>query len=574
MEKQTDYSSLSSSATHRTTQPSTTLNRKYVKRPVVQRIVRDGTSRESSTPVTHIGASNKLDAPVLSSRLVNMHIRAPKPEPRKINLADIPKPLPTFSEDELVEEFTEEVIEEEVEPMTQPETIPQTSLSAPEIMSKITAQPEENSINMEDKYRDSIHISHATPPIMREQPVEPKISYTPQSVESQTPNYSVSPMISRFSEPTPTVNFTSPLLSQNNNYEDNYKPQASIPEPVEKVIPENADPASKESIEAIARAAAAAIASIHNATEPSEVYAEMDKLKRTAAVIQKEDHKEIKPKLEVKSKEEIGISKLKKAAEESTAISINSKKSAKAKPATNISVKNSKSPSSSTHRVVKNTAPKIKTRSNIEPSPAELKDKAIRNALRSMADVDHEPEVAKKSETKVKGKPEKQVKAKSAPRPAIKRKHSGRRFILAFACAAACVAMIVRFVSSNIPDISVKVAALQTGIQASYPSYVPREFSLQDIASENGRIVINFASDDGKTFSLIEEKSSWDSSALVRNYVEPNWQSDYTTTHEQGITIYVSNSNAAWVNGGVLYKITAAPNVLTTKQLRNIVTSL
>ena len=129
---------------------------------------------------------------------------------------------------------------------------------------------------------------------------------------------------------------------------------------------------------------------------------------------------------------------------------------------------------------------------------------------------------------------------------------------------------------SNIPDISVRVAAMQTGIQASYPSYVPRDYSLGDITSEDGKIALTFDGPDNASFVLIEEKSSWDSAALLRNYVEPTWQDDYTTTHEQGITIYISNSNsnAAWVNGGVLYKITSNSTVLTKKQVRNIVTSL
>ena len=84
-----------------------------------------------------------------------------------------------------------------------------------------------------------------------------------------------------------------------------------------------------------------------------------------------------------------------------------------------------------------------------------------------------------------------------------------------------------------------------------------------------------FEGPNASSFTLNEEKSSWDSSALLRNYVEPNWGEDYATTHEQGITIYISNktSDAAWVNRGVLYQITSN-GVLTKKQVRNIVVSL
>lgn len=153
-------------------------------------------------------------------------------------------------------------------------------------------------------------------------------------------------------------------------------------------------------------------------------------------------------------------------------------------------------------------------------------------------------------------------------------KIGAKRLVFAFVCAAACVAAVIYFVSSNIPDVSMRVAAMQAGIEAKYPSYVPRDFSPSDISSENGKITINFTGPEGAAFTLVEEKSSWDSSALLRNYVEPTWKSDYSTTHEQGITVYISGSNAAWVNGGVLYKITSNAGSLTTKQLRNIVTSL
>lgn len=193
-------------------------------------------------------------------------------------------------------------------------------------------------------------------------------------------------------------------------------------------------------------------------------------------------------------------------------------------------------------------------------SPEELKNRAIEQALHSVATMDEEQNRKTKAH------------ANLMPRKKFRAKH----FAIAFTCAAACVAAIIYVVGSNIPDISVRVAAMQTGIQASYPSYIPRDYSLGDIVSENGKITLKFDGPDGASFTLVEEKSSWDSTALLRNYVEPTWDDNYTTTHEQGITIYISdaNSNAAWVNGGVLYKITSNSSVLTKKQVRSIVTSL
>ena len=187
-------------------------------------------------------------------------------------------------------------------------------------------------------------------------------------------------------------------------------------------------------------------------------------------------------------------------------------------------------------------------------SSKDIKDRAIKQALRSVATM---------SET---------------PAQPIKRRKSGgaKRFVLAFTCAAACLAAIIYFVSSNIPDVSVRVAAMQTGIEASYPSYVPMDYSLSDIISEDGKLTMIFNGPDGARFTLVQEKSSWDSATLLRNYVEPTWGSDYVTTHEQGITIYISNqtNDSTWVNGGIRYSITSEGTRLTKKQTRNIVLSL
>ena len=196
-----------------------------------------------------------------------------------------------------------------------------------------------------------------------------------------------------------------------------------------------------------------------------------------------------------------------------------------------------------------------KTPQTSKPTSKEIKERALKQAIRSVATMDEKPATA----------------------PIKHRKKSGaKRFILALACASACLVGVIYFVSNNIPDVSVRVAAMQTGIEATYPSYVPMNYSLSDIISEEGKITMIFAGPEDASFTLIEEKSSWDSATLLRNFVEPTWGQDYVTTHEQGITIYISstNSDAAWVNGGILYKITSSGKNLTKKQVRNIVLSL
>ena len=60
----------------------------------------------------------------------------------------------------------------------------------------------------------------------------------------------------------------------------------------------------------------------------------------------------------------------------------------------------------------------------------------------------------------------------------------------------------------------------------------------------------------------------------MNRYVKTKWGENYDSVREQGITIYISGSNAAWVNAGIVYKINNFQGELTKKQIKNIVTSL
>ncbi len=184
-------------------------------------------------------------------------------------------------------------------------------------------------------------------------------------------------------------------------------------------------------------------------------------------------------------------------------------------------------------------------------------DEALRKTMRKVAKMEESSKASEKSRQK-----------------SVRKKGRVKRFVLAFSCAAACVAGIVYVVSSNVPDISVRVAAMQAGVDLSYPSYVPTDFSLSGIKSDDNEIILAFSNSEGKSFTLSEKKSAWDSAALERNLAKKTWQDDYSTTHEQGITMYIHGASAAWVNGGVLYQITAEDDVLTKKQLRSIATSM
>lgn len=165
------------------------------------------------------------------------------------------------------------------------------------------------------------------------------------------------------------------------------------------------------------------------------------------------------------------------------------------------------------------------------------------------------------------------VATMSQARP-MKKHHRGR-VLVAFVCSAAIVAVLGVFVAINMPNISVKVAAMQTGIDAEYPDFVPRNYSMETVASDkNGKITMKFVGPNEASFTLVEENSTWDSAAVLNNFVKENYSANYSTMHEQGITYYSDAGSAVWVNGGILYKITSYGKNLSKEQIRNLVVSL
>lgn len=365
---------------------------------------------------------------------------------------------------------------------------------------------------------------------------------------------------------------------------------------------------SPSSVEEIARTAANAIAAIHLATDPNDIAEQITSLKAFSEKIQAES---VAPEIQELSDT---IDKFVSVAMKSTSVkeAIERKEAAANAKTASVSIKSNPKPavkpnkttlsrgatraaakvtrssakamaasrvnnsnptlSANNRQVVLARSKAIPAKSNMQrPTAAKRqsmgqktatdRERALRQTMRSVATMNNSPTDSTRSQKK------REVERNH-------KKSGGKRFLIAFGCATACVGAFFYLVSSNMPDISVRVAAMQTGIEASYPSYVPRGYSLGDVASEDGKISMNFKGPDDASFILIEEKSSWDSVALERNFVKPTWGDKYSTTHEQGITIYISGSDAAWVNAGILYKISSKNDNLTKKQLRNIVVSL
>lgn len=146
------------------------------------------------------------------------------------------------------------------------------------------------------------------------------------------------------------------------------------------------------------------------------------------------------------------------------------------------------------------------------------------------------------------------------------------RVVLATACITTAVFAMVYFVNIASTDMSLQVAASQSGINAKYPS-APRGYELSDVTSSSGKVLMHYKSDEGE-FSLTEENSNWDSEALLNNYIKSTYGNDYTVIREQGLTLYMGSTWEAWVNGGMLYKLDITSGSLTKKQMKTIATSL
>lgn len=156
-----------------------------------------------------------------------------------------------------------------------------------------------------------------------------------------------------------------------------------------------------------------------------------------------------------------------------------------------------------------------------------------------------------------------------------KQKSKFSRFVSVASASLALLLLGGYFTYLNMPSLSVRVAAAQAGVDASYPEYKPDGYRLNGpIAYGEGQVSMKFAANAGpQTYSIDQSKSTWDSSAVLDNYVKKKAGENYITYNERGLTIYTFDGNAAWVNGGILYTISGdAP--LSSDQIRRIATSM
>lgn len=186
-------------------------------------------------------------------------------------------------------------------------------------------------------------------------------------------------------------------------------------------------------------------------------------------------------------------------------------------------------------------------------TPAKIiKEQAIEKALNNQIDIKKEQKLANKRNRSKLG--------------------WGRAFSIASASLA--IVMLAGYLTYlSMPNLSVKMAAVQSGVNAKYPSYRPDGYALNGpISFKEGEVAMNFAyAGDDRGFTLKQKSSNWDSTA-VQEFVDSKTDSP-TITAVDGLKIYSYDNNAVWVNAGVLYTVEGdAP--LSGSQIQKIATSM
>lgn len=133
------------------------------------------------------------------------------------------------------------------------------------------------------------------------------------------------------------------------------------------------------------------------------------------------------------------------------------------------------------------------------------------------------------------------------------------------------------FAWQNVPQVSMKLAATRAHINASVPAYSPSGFKFTGpISSDNGAVTMQFTAngDAGRSFSITQKSTQWDSSSLLANYVNPA-HTTFQTSQVKGTTVYIHGptNDATWVSNGIWYTIKDKAN-LNSEQLLKIADSM
>lgn len=137
------------------------------------------------------------------------------------------------------------------------------------------------------------------------------------------------------------------------------------------------------------------------------------------------------------------------------------------------------------------------------------------------------------------------------------------------------ILLIIGFVAYlNETSLQLRLASSRAGVSATLPGWRPEGFTIGKFSYAPGTVTVTFdGTDAARGFSITQSSSSWDSTALLNNFVLPN-NSVYNTVQTQDNTIYTfGNNNATWVSSGVWYRLTSNGSLSTT-QIAHIAASM
>ena len=121
----------------------------------------------------------------------------------------------------------------------------------------------------------------------------------------------------------------------------------------------------------------------------------------------------------------------------------------------------------------------------------------------------------------------------------------------------------------NLPNLNFEIAENRSGIDVSQPSYVPEGFNLSGpVKADTGQIKLSFKNGEN-SYDVSQKKIDWDSSALLANKVLKE-SAEYSAYTDRGLTIYVYDGKAVWVNQGKVNQIDTKGSSLDTEELIRI----
>lgn len=123
----------------------------------------------------------------------------------------------------------------------------------------------------------------------------------------------------------------------------------------------------------------------------------------------------------------------------------------------------------------------------------------------------------------------------------------------------------------KLPQLSVKLAATKSHVNASLPTYVPPGFAMSGHAkATEDKVVVSFKSkeDPAKSFSLTQRNSNMDSTAMASTLLPT--KAAVQTSQINGTTVYIydANNDAMWVNHGVHYQLHDKANLDSNEVLK------